>query len=337
MNSNSSTLILVGVGLAVLLGLLFLSGGETQMPGDAAGSETLSVGDEGESMIEVLPTLSVEIGESLELGERETVLLEAQVQGAATGPIRYQWSSDGDLGFFSHPNERRTHYTAPSSCDCQEHVVITLTAIDGMGAAAVDTLYVTVPSLAVCAKDPCEPVCVETEPVCIPTEEVCPVKPDDPCPPEADIACDTPCIETAADAPCEAAITPCPCVEEDCTSTWMPSWPFEPEETPRPADRPKPLIVRHFPAHIPEGSRFQLRGTVSNPGCIDGCFIWSASKGELVGSETLTPIYHAPLTDRPNGETVSISLTLYDAFGGRSYDQVRVTIDNTDYDGPTQP
>ena len=337
MNSNSSTLVLVGIGLAVLLGLLFLSGGGTQAPGDAATSETVSVGEEGASMVEVRPTLSVEIGESLVLGERETVVLEAQVQGGADGPVRYQWTADGDLGFFSHPNERRTHYTAPSSCDCQEHIVITLTAIDGMGAAAVDTIYVSVPSLAVCSKDPCEPVCVKPDPVCIPSEGTCTTAPENPCP-EADVACETPCIETIPpEDPCDAAISPCPCVEGDCTSTWMPSWPFQDEETPAASERPRPLIVRQFPAHITEGSSFQLRGAISNPGCHTACFVWTASKGELVGAETLTPIFHAPQTDRPHGETVSISLAIYDPFGGRSYDQIRLTIDNTDYNGPPVP
>jgi hypothetical protein len=34
---------------------------------------------------------------------------------------------------------------------------------------------------------------------------------------------------------------------------------------------------------------------------------------------------------------VTISLILYDGAGGRSYDQIRLTIDNLDYDGPRVP
>lgn len=116
----------------------------------------------------------------------------------------------------------------------------------------------------------------------------------------------------------------------------MPSWPFEPVSGP-PGDRPKPRIVRHFPEHISEGGSFKFSGTISNPTCVSGCFVWAASKGILEGADTLSPTLHAPQTDRAGGERVTISLILYDGFGGRSYDQVRLTIDNLDYDGPAVP
>ena len=116
----------------------------------------------------------------------------------------------------------------------------------------------------------------------------------------------------------------------------MTSWPFE--STPlRAADRPKPRIVRHFPERIPEGSSFELRGTISNPACASACFVWTASKGSLEDANTLSPVFRAPVSDRPKGETVTISLIVYDGCAGRSYDQIRLTIDNVDYAGPPVP
>ena len=53
------------------------------------------------------------------------------------------------------------------------------------------------------------------------------------------------------------------------------------------------------------------------------------SKGWLENSNTLTPIYHAPESDRLEGETVTISLIVYETAEGRSYDQIRIKIRNT--------
>jgi len=91
MSSNSSTLILVGVGLAVVLGLLFLSG-----DGARPAEEPADVGQETTSDVSTIttlpvPALTVDIGESVELGERETVLLSATVRGAGAGAIQYRW------------------------------------------------------------------------------------------------------------------------------------------------------------------------------------------------------------------------------------------------------
>ncbi len=73
-----------------------------------------------------------------------------------------------------------------------------------------------------------------------------------------------------------------------------------------------------------------IKGNISNPVCVSVCFTWSASKGWLEGANTLQPIYHAPESDRRDGETVTITLAAYDSSGGRSYDQIRVRIVNTD-------
>jgi len=137
-------------------------------------------------------------------------------------------------------------------------------------------------------------------------------------------------------APCGQAVIPCPCTTSDCAATWSSSWPAAPSPG-APGDRPKPRIVRQYPAHISEGSAFELTGTIGNPACVSGCFVWLASKGSLEGVDTLSPTYRAPQVDRAGGERVTISLILYDEFGGQSYDQIRVTIDNLDYVGPVVP
>ena len=69
---------------------------------------------------------------------------------------------------------------------------------------------------------------------------------------------------------------------------------------------------------------------IANPGCTSVCFSWSASKGWFEDADTLEPVYHAPMSDRIGGERVTISLVIYDGYGGRSYDQIRIDIDNLD-------
>lgn len=323
---NSTTLILIGV--AIVLGLLLLAGGGSETP----PAETTSL-----PTAQVSPTISgsgalrVDVGGDLMAGEREAVQLTGSVEGTAAGGLRYRWTAEGGLGFFNDPTVADPIFTAPSACDCEDCVVLTLTITDARGRTASDSLVLTVRDPLVCPPNPCDPVpvCVSVDPCAPPIEETCPAKPD--------VACETPCITEVLPAdPCGQVVVPCPCVAGDCSSTWMTSWPFEP--TPGSAvDRPTPRIARQFPAHVAEGSSFMLVGTISNPACASACFVWIANKGILEGADTLSPVYHAPMSDRPKGETVTISLILYDGFGGRSYDQIRVTIDNVDYVGPAVP
>jgi hypothetical protein len=42
----------------------------------------------------------------------------------------------------------------------------------------------------------------------------------------------------------------------------------------------------------------------------------------------LEPIYHAPQTERREGETVTITFTIHDATGRPSFDQIRLEIEN---------
>jgi len=322
---NSTTLILVGV--AVVLGLLLLSGGATP---DSESEPPVST--EGTvSTISASGPLQVDVGEDLRVGERETVQLTGSVEGAAAGTIRYQWTAQGGLGYFDNPTIQDPVFTAPSACGCEGCVLLTLTVVDARGAIASDSLVLTVRDPLVCPPEPSPAViCVPADPCARPAEATCPAQPD--------VPCETPCItEVPPPDPCSEAIIPCPCADGDCESAWISTWPFAPPKPSRAADRPKPRIVRHFPSHIAEGSTCAFTGTISNPTCVSACFVWVASKGWFEESDTLTPTYHAPMSDRPKGEPVTISLIVYDGFDGRSYDQVRLTIDNVDYDGPRVP
>jgi len=156
------------------------------------------------------------------------------------------------------------------------------------------------------------------------------------CPSEPEAPCQSPCVEEApAVSGCSEVPQPCSC-EEGCEhpSLGIPSPAAEP---PHPRDRPKPEIDRHYPNAIDEGSTLPLVARVFNPACASVCFTWSASKGWLEDSDTLTPIYHAPMSDRAGGETVTITFTIYDQFGERKYDQIRFKIKNLDYSGPPSP
>ena len=331
MGSNSSTLILVGIGAAILLALLLLGGDGNGVPHTETTPSLTTPSGQASQTAFTTPAVRVDVGSDIEVRERETVQLTATVYGATEGDVSYRWTAVGALGSFGDPTAKDPVYTAPSACDCDASVVLTLTVTDAYAVSASDSLVLSVYDPATCRRDPCihEPVC--------PPVEFCPTLPEAVCPPKPDVACDLLCIEDLPPAdPCADVVIPCPCVGGDCASTWMPSWPFEPVSGP-PGDRPKPRIVRQFPTHLSEGASFKFSGTISNPACVSGCFVWAANKGILEGADTLSPTFHAPKTDRAGGERVTISLILYDGYGGRSYDQVRLTIDNLDYDGPAVP
>jgi len=328
MSSNSTFLVLLGVGLALVLGLFLFGGGgaeqaATESPSPDSTITTTATSAAGD-------VLTVDIGADRTVDERETVQLFGRVSGEI-GAVKYSWAARGGLGVFSNARTQDPIYTAPSACDCEDCVLLILTVTDGRGRTASDSFMLTVRDPLACPPDPCPPapVCVVIDPCAPPIEEACPPRPD--------VPCESPCItDIPPAAGCGPVIGPCPCQETECAFIWTATWPFDPVPG-RPADRPKPRIVRHFPAHIAEGSSFVLQGTISNPACASGCYVWTASKGTLEGTDTLTPTYWAPMTDRPHGETVTISLVLYDGSGGRSYDQIRLTIDNLDYDGPPAP
>jgi len=155
---------------------------------------------------------------------------------------------------------------------------------------------------------------------------------------EPEVPCESPCVsEAPASGGCSVVPLPCPCGEgDDCGAPLVGSL-LPNREPPHPRDRPRPLIDRHYPPSIDEGVAIPLSAEITNPGCVQVCFVWSASKGRLEGADTLNPTYHAPMSDSPRGETVTITLATYDEFGERKYDQIRIKIRNLDYNGPIVP
>ena len=71
-----------------------------------------------------------------------------------------------------------------------------------------------------------------------------------------------------------------------------------------------------------------LRAIVANPDCSSVCFTWSASQGWFERADTLEPVYHAPQTERREGERVTITFTIHDATGQPSSDQIRLEVDS---------
>lgn len=260
------------------------------------------------------------------VGERETVKLNGEGYGPGRTAVTYLWTADGGLGFFENARSPTTSYTAPSACDCEETVILTLTVTTASGVSASDSMVLSVRDPLNCPTetyeaggafvtviDPCQYVGAKA---------TCPAQPAE--------ACASPCI---TDVPpyhgCPEAPASCPCSADGCEGGWTPNWPFGPQlEHPR--DRVKPRIDRHYFASINEGSAMPIKGYISNPACLSVCFTWSASKGWLEGADTLQPVYRAPESDRRDGETVTIMLAVYDSSGGRSYDQIRIHIVNTD-------
>jgi len=325
MNSSATMWMLLGVGAAVVIVLLLL--GATKPDASPASTQPLPTAPvTAEPVSRAIGVPTAHAGPDRIVGERETIQLAGEGTVPGGGAVTYRWTADSGLGFFQNARSAATAYTAPSACGCEERVVLTLTVTGASGISASDSMVLSVRDPLACPMetyevggsfvtviDPCRYVGAET---------TCPARPSEPCA--------SPCI---ADAPaavgCPETPVPCPCAVDGCEGAWTADWPFDPQPE-HPRDRPKPRIDRHYPATIREGSSVPITGTISNPACVSVCFTWSASKGWLQGTGTLQPVYHAPQIDRRDGETVTITLATYDSSGGRSYDQIRIRIANTD-------
>jgi K319-like protein len=327
--SNSTILIIAGIGVGLLALLLLL--GSSPEPVAPIGVIAPSVVSSGESYATVVSpvssTLAVHAGPDQTVGERERVQLSGESSDPNGLPVTYLWTAQGGLGFFENAHSPTTTFTAPSACDCNEMVILTLTVTNSAGHSVFDQIVISV-------RDPlnCPTMCDSSGfYVTVPVDEcqatgldpVCPATPSEPC--ESLCISEAPAVEECADA-----AVPCPCTENvDCSEPWQTGWPFETQQSGHPKDRAKPSIDRHFPREINEEATVFLEGYIRNPACQSVCYSWIASKGWLENSNTLTPTYHAPESDRLEGETVTISLIVYDTAQGRSYDQIRIKIRNT--------
>jgi len=317
MNSSSTTLILLGVGAVLAIFLLLLS------PAKQTATEPVPVQAVTSASIGV-PV--VHAGLDRTVGERETVKLNGEGYGPGGTAVTYLWTADGGLGFFENAHSPTTSYTAPSVCDCEETVILTLTVTTVSSVSASDSMVLSVRDPLNCPTETYEAggafVTVIDPCQYIGAKATCPARPAE--------ACASPCItDVPAYAGCPEAPVPCPRNADGCEGGWTSNWPFGPQlEHPR--DRAKPRIDRHYFASINEGSAMPIKGYISNQACLSVCFTWSASKGWLEGVNTLQPVYRAPESNRHDGETVTIKLTVYDSSGGRSYDQIRIHIVNTD-------
>ena len=328
-NGGSTIWILVGIG-AVLLALLLLSGPASESDGQTTVIPVTSATSQGSRTVAASGSTSVPVvhaGLDRTTGERETIQLSGEGYDPSGLAVTYQWSMEGGLGVFADPHSPTTAFVTPSACSCDDCVILTLTVTNSAGRSASDQMIVTVRDPIACrtqtyeasgtyALEACDPCAVDDS-------ATCPATPSEPC--------TSPCItEAPVDAGCPVAPVACPCVVEgDCMQSWQTGWPFDDEAT-LPKDRAKPSIARQFPATMAESSAVVLRGYIRNPACQTVCYVWSASKGWFENANTLTPTYHAPSSDRRDGETVTITLTVYDTSEGRSYDQIRIRIENTD-------
>jgi len=318
MNSNSSFLILLIVG-AIAGAFLLLSSpfptSETAAVGMAEGSLATSPRAATSS-----GSVWVDAGEDQTVGERETIQLKGTGGDSGGGSVSYRWTADSSFGFFSDPTQVNAKYTAPSACDCCTTVTLTLTVTGRSGTSASDSLVVRVRDVFGCREHVCGEPCVAVAPPCpaAAVESRCP---------EPDTPCAGPCVSEAPTAPvCAQIPVPCRCAE-GCGEVWDSAWP-QIAPALEAADRPTPRIVRQFPSHVAEGSTAAFSAVVTNPSCSSVCFAWSVSQGWLENADTLEPIYHAPLTDLPQGERVVITFTIHDASGRPSYDQIRIQVDN---------
>jgi len=334
MTGSTSFWILIGAAAVALVASLLLGGGavRTGEPATEAAVAASTAISARSALVSRPPT--VDVGDDVVIGERAQVQLAGSVTDPGGGPVSVRWSAEGGLGFFENVNSAQTTYTAPSSCDCETSITLTLTATNSAGLTASDRLVVRVRDPLRCPAERSS----ASGGFLVSSIDLCATGPGSPCPAVPSIPCDDPCVSQAPPPPgCSEIPVPCPC-DGDCSdgSTSPGGWPFAPSATAHPRDRATPRIGRQYPASIDEEDWVRLQAYVTNPACLPVCFVWTADKGHFEGAETLQPIYHAPATDRRDGETATIRFTVRDGLGGIAYDQIRIRIANTDDGGPAR-
>jgi len=332
MGSNSTIWIF---GIAAALGVILLMLGSAPEVPEATdvSSSTLVASDMGSrttatAMYSSAYTRAVPIvdaGPDQAVFERSDVKLEGQGRDPDGGIVIYRWTASNSLGYFQDPHSPTTIYTAPSACDCDDTICLTLTATNTAGISISDDLVLTIQDPLTCPAPTYETsgtfVVVTNTERCEVAKPTCPIDPD--------VPCSSPCVtEIPPIEGCPEPPVPCGCVESSC-GTREGGWPFDPEPVDvHPRDQAKARMSRQLPVRIKEGTAIAVRGYVENPACLSTCFTWSISKGRLEGEDTLQPIYHAPESHRVGGETVTITFSVFDSTGALSYDQIRIQIDN---------
>ena len=120
-SSNSTILIIAGIGVGLLALLLLLgSSPEPVTPVGVVAPPVLS----GEPYVPVVSASSstpvVHAGLDRTVGERERVELSGEGFDPSGLPVTYLWTAQGGLGFFENAHSPTTIFTAPSACDCNE-------------------------------------------------------------------------------------------------------------------------------------------------------------------------------------------------------------------------
>lgn len=329
---TNSTMLLVLIGVGIALGAVLLLSAPSMTPVVAGANDGETSGDAG---IRATATRASGLRPTVDAGpdriaaERETLRLAGRGSDPSGGRVTYHWAAEGGLGFFSDPSLPNPYYTAPSCCDCQPSVHLTLTVTTRSGSAASDSMTITLRESGACPT-----VCGCTGGAASAVyPEPCDAVREAPCPATPAEACKSPCIlHVPPTGTCAEVPVPCRCAPA-CEAVWDAAWPV-PREPLTASERPKPWIVVPSGSHLAEGASIAVIGRISNPACSSVCFSWSATKGEFEDADSLEPTYHAPLSDRRGGESVILTLRIWDGTGRSSFDQVRLWIDNPDYSGP---
>ena len=150
MSSSSTMLILLGVGavLAIFLPLLSPAEQTATEPVPVQPVTSASIGAEPVSRTPGAPV--VHAGLDRTVGERETVKLNGEGYGPGRTAVTYLWTADGGLGFFENARSPTASYTAPSACDCEETVILTLTVTSASGVSASDSMVLSVRDPLIC-------------------------------------------------------------------------------------------------------------------------------------------------------------------------------------------
>lgn len=138
---------------------------------------------------------------------------------------------------------------------------------------------------------------------CTPVERYKPVPPARRCPHPV-----LPCRTKPSIPCCQQVFVPTPCPASSASLT--------------------PLIDRSLPASVNEGQPIQLHGRINGPSCNISRIYWTADKGSFRNITSLDPFYFAPTIDYCAGEDVTIDLNVVDVNGVRTFDQVRIHVNN---------